>query len=137
MTDETAIRKTLDGYYRAFSTLSVQATLPYLHQPALLVGPLGAIPLPTPSAVEPIFGPVMESLRGRGYARSELGSLEIRILGAESAFATGVAVRYRSDGDELERAGVAYLLRKTDDAWKFVVIVLHGAPAARPIAAIS
>jgi ketosteroid isomerase-like protein len=130
MTDETAVRQTLDEYYRAFSTLSVQAILPYLNQPALLVGPLGVIPLPAPSAVEPIFGPVMEGLRTRGYARSELGSQRIRILCAQSAFATGIAIRYRSDGEELERAGVTYLLRKTDDAWKIVVMVLHGAPTA-------
>ncbi len=128
MTDETAVRKTLDEYYRAFSTLSVQAILPYLNQPALLVGSLGVIPLPTPSAIEPIFGPVMERLRERGYARSELGSLEVRILGAQSAFATGIAIRYKSDGEELERAGISYLLRKTDDAWKLVVMVLHDAP---------
>jgi hypothetical protein len=37
----------------------------------------------------------------------------------------------------LERAGISYLLRKRDRAWKFVVMVLHGAPAAPPIAAIS
>ena len=117
MTDETAVRKTLDEYYRAFSTLRVQAIFPYLNQPALLVGPLGVIPLPRPSAVEPIFDPVMESLRTRGYARSELGSQEIRILSARSAFATGIAIRYRSDGEKLERAGITYLLRKTDDAW--------------------
>ncbi len=130
MTDETAVRQTLDEYYRAFSTLSVQAILPYLNQPALLIGPLGVVPLPTPPAIEPIFGPVMESLRTRGYGRSELGSREIRMLGAQSAFATGIAIRYRSDGEELERAGITYLLRKTDDAWKIVVMVLHGAPAA-------
>ena len=132
MTDEAAVKQTLEEYYRAFSTLSVQTILPYLNQPALLVGPLGAIPLPTPSAIEPIFGPVMEGLRGRGYARSELGSLEIRFLGADSALATGIAIRFRSDGEELERAGISYLLRKTVDVWRLVVMVLHGAPSARP-----
>jgi hypothetical protein len=130
MTDETAVRRMLDDYYRAFSTLSVQAILPCLDQPALLVGPLGVIALPMPSAIEPIFGPVMESLRTRGFARSELGSLEIRILSAQSAFATGIAIRYRSDGEELERAGISYLLRRSDDGWKIVVMVLHGAPTA-------
>ncbi len=128
MTDETAVRHTLDEYYRAFSTLRVEAILPYLNQPALLVGPQGVIPVPTPSAIEPIFGPVMEGLRTRGYARSELDSQEIRILGAQSAFATGIAIRYRSDGGELERAGISYLLRKTDDAWRIVVMVLQDVP---------
>ncbi|MGB8028356.1 MAG: nuclear transport factor 2 family protein [Terracidiphilus sp.] len=130
MSDETAVRQMLDEYYRAFSTLNVRAILPYLNEPALLVGPQGAIALPTLSAIEPIFGPVMENLRARGYGRSELGSQEIRILSAQAAFATGIAIRYRSDGEELERAGITYLLRKNDDGWKFVVMVLHGAPKA-------
>src|SRR5258708_5755015 len=124
MTDETAVRATLDAYYRAFSTLRVQAILPYLDQPALLVGPLGVIPLPTPPAIEPIFGPVMERLRTRGYARSVLDSQEVTMLGAQSAFANGIAVRYGLDGEELERAGISYLLRKTDDAWKIAAMVL-------------
>ena len=130
MTDETAVRHTLDEYYRAFSTLSVQAILPYLKQPALLVGPLGVIPLPTPSAIEPIFGPVMERLRTRGYARSELGSQDVRILDAQSAFVNGIAIRYRSNGEELERAAISYLLHKSDDAWKIVVMVLQDAAKA-------
>ena len=130
MTEEAAVRQTLDEYYRAFSTLSVQAILPYLNEPALLIGPLGVIPLPTPSEIEPIFGPVMEGLRTRDYARSELGSREIRILCAQSAIVTGIAIRYKSNGEELERAGITYLLRKTDDAWKIAVMVLHGAPAS-------
>ncbi len=130
MTDETAVRHTLDEYYRAFSTLSVQAILPYLKQPALLVGPLGVIPLPTPSAIEPIFGPVMERLRTRGYARSELGSQDVRILDAQSAIVNGIAIRYRSNGEELERAAISYLLHKSDDAWKIVVMVLQD--AAKP-----
>jgi ketosteroid isomerase-like protein len=130
MSDEAAVRKMLDEYYRAFSTLRVQAILPYLDQPALLVGPQGVIALPTPSAIEPIFGPVMESLRTRGYARSELGSQEIRILSAQAALATGIAIRYRTDGTELESAGITYLLRKSDDGWKIVAMVLHGAPTA-------
>jgi hypothetical protein len=127
MTDEAAVRNTLDEYYRAFSTLSIQAILPYLCEPALLVGPQGVIPLPAPSSIEPIFGPVMEGLRTRAYVRSELGSQEIRMLGARSAFATGIAIRYKSDGEELERAGISYLLCRLDDAWKIAVMVLHGA----------
>jgi ketosteroid isomerase-like protein len=129
MSDETAIRQTLDEYYRAFSSLNIQAILPYLNQPAILIGPLGVIPLPTPSAIEPIFGPVMENLRTREYTRSELGPPEIRVLGAQSALATGIAIRYGSNGEELERAGITYLLRKTDDAWRIAVMVLHGAQA--------
>jgi len=61
---------------------------------------------------------------------SELQAEEVQMLGADSAFITGIAIRYRSDEEELERAGISYLLRKTDDGWKIVVMVLQGTPKA-------
>ena len=129
MSDEIGVSETLEEYYRAFSTLNIREILPFLYEPALVMGPQGVFPLATASAIEPIFGPVMENLRTRGYARSELESPETRMLGAQSASVTGIAVRYGAGGAEMERAGISYLLRKTDDAWKIAVMVLHGAPA--------
>jgi hypothetical protein len=52
------------------------------------------------------------------------------MLGAQTALAIGVAIRIGSDGAEMERAGISYLMRKTDDAWRIAVMVLHSAPAA-------
>ena len=127
MTDEAAVNRMLDEYYAAFSTLNIQAILPYFHQPALLIGPPGVIALPTPAAVLPIFTPVMQNLRARGYGRSELDQRKVKLLSAKSALASGIAVRYKSDGQELERVGITYILHKTDDSWKFAVMVLHDA----------
>ena len=127
MTDEAAVNHMLDEYYAAFSTLTIQAILPYFHQPALLIGPPGVIALPTPAAILPIFTPVMQNLRARGYGRSELDQRKVKLLSAKSALASGIAVRYKSDGQELERVGITYVLHKRDDAWKFAVMVLHDA----------
>ncbi len=127
MTDEEAVTKVLSDYYTAFSTLNIAAILPYFHEPALLVGPLGLIPLPTPAALVPIFGPAMENLRRKQYGRSELKLQELRLLSATSALAVGVAIRPKTDGQELERVGVTYLLHKTESGWKFAVVVLHDA----------
>jgi hypothetical protein len=47
--------------------------------------------------------------------------------------AGGVAVRRKTDGEELERAGVVYLLQKTDARWQFATVVIHDADdALRP-----
>ena len=127
MTDEAAVNRMLDEYYAAFSTLNIQAILAYFHQPALLIGPPGVIALPTPAAVLPIFTPVMQNLRTRGYGRSELDQRKVKVLSAKSALASGIVVRYKSDGQELERVGITYMLHKADDAWKFAVMVLHDA----------
>jgi len=127
MTDEEAVTKFLSDYYAAFSTLNIQAILPYFHEPALLVGPLGVVPLPTAAALVPIFSPVMENLRRRQYGHSELKLQQLKLLSATSALAIGVAIRLKTDGQELERAGVTYLLHKTERDWKFAVLVLHDA----------
>ncbi len=105
MNNEDAVKQVLSDYYNAFSTLDVQSILPYFHQPAVLLGPLGVIAVPTPAAVVPIFGPVMEDLRQRKFRRSELSLQQFKLLSATSALAVGVAIRYEAGGQELERVG--------------------------------
>ena len=139
MNNEDAVNQVLTDYYAAFSTLTVQSILRYFHQPALLIGPSGVIALPTADAVVPIFGPVMESLRQRKYHRSEFSLQRLRLLSATSALATGVAIRYKTDGQEMERVGLTYLLHKGESGWKFAVMALHDADklarirAAKPL----
>lgn len=125
MTAEETLRHILSDYYAAFSTLEIEAILPYFHEPALLIGPQGVIPLPKPAALVPVFGPVMENLRQQGYQRSELDLQQLNFLGNKSAMATGVAIRYGRDGKELSRAGLTYLLHKSGETWKFAAMVLH------------
>ena len=125
MNDEEAVKQVLSDYYNSFSTLDVQSILRYFHQPALLIGPLGVIAIPTPAAVVTIFGPVMEDLRQRKYRRSELSLQQFTLLSATSALAAGAAIRYKTDGHELERVGITYVLHKGTDGWKFAVMVLH------------
>ena len=131
MTAEQSLRQVLSDYYAAFSTLEIQAVLPYFHQPALLIGPQGVTALPTPVALVPVFAPVMEDLRRQDYQRSEYDLQQLKLLDNKSALVTGVAIRYARDGKELSRAGLTYLLHKTGEtsgraeAWKFAVMVLH------------
>jgi ketosteroid isomerase-like protein len=130
--NEDAVKQVLADYYKAFSTLTVQSILHYFHQPALLVGPSGVIALPTPEAVVPIFGPVMENLRQREYQRSEFSLQQLRLLSATSALAMGVAIRYKTNGQEMERVGLTYLLHKGDSGWKFAVMALHDTDKVAP-----
>jgi hypothetical protein len=54
-------------------------------------------------------------------------------LSATTVIAGGVAVRRKADGQELERAGVVYLLQKTNAGWQFATVVIHDADdALRP-----
>jgi hypothetical protein len=50
---------------------------------------------------------------------------EVWSLSATATLVTGVAVRYKLDGQELERAGVTYVLHKADTGWKIAVLIAH------------
>jgi ketosteroid isomerase-like protein len=131
--DNAAVAQVLTDYYRAFSTLDAHAVGPYFHEPSQLVSPAGVVPTPTRAAVAAAFQPVMDALRARGFAKSELIDLHLKRLSATTVIAGGVAVRRKTDGEELERAGVVYLLQKTNAGWQFAMVVVHDADdALRP-----
>ena len=128
--DKGAVARALTDYYAAFSTLDAHAVAPYFHEPSLLISPEGVGATPTRAAVIAVFQPSMDALRARGFAKSELTNLRLKRLSAASVIAAGVAVRRKSDGQELERSGVVYLLQKTNAGWQIAVIVIHDADDA-------
>jgi len=119
------LKQVIADYYRDFSTLNVQAILPYFHEPAMLVGPQGVISIPDRTAVAAVFGRVMEGLRAQGYGRSEFELGDVKVLSSSAAIVPGVAVRYKTDGQQLERMGITYVLHNTEKGWKFVTVILH------------
>ena len=129
MDDQAAITSVLNEYYSAFSTLDVQAIVHYYYEPSLFITPLGVNAVHTRADMVSGFTTIIEGLRARGFARSELSMLCIKHLSDTATLASGVALRYRADGQELERAGVTYLLYKTDSRWKIAVTVIHDANA--------
>jgi len=120
-----ALNQVIADYYRYFSTLNVEAILPYFHEPSLLVGPQGVIPISDHAALAAAFGPVMEGLRAKGYGRSELEVGYVKSLSSSAALVGGVAVRYKIDGQQMERVGITYVLHKSESVWKFATVILH------------
>lgn len=125
MTGQPTAIQVLTDYFAAFSTLEVHAFLPYFHEPSLLIGPEGMVAAPTPAVLAAAFAPALESLRARGFRRSELSVRLSKTLSETAALITGVAIRYKADGQELERVGVTYVLHKNDTGWKIAVLILH------------
>jgi ketosteroid isomerase-like protein len=127
--DIGAATQVLTDYYSAFSTacnkLDVQVVLPYFHEPTLLMSVQGVAAAPTHAALTPLLTLFMEGLRARGFARTELNNLHVKRLSTASVLASGVAVRSKVDGQELDRVGVTYILHKTNSGWRIAVLVVH------------
>lgn len=108
----------LKDYYAAFSTLNIPSFLPFFREPSLHLWPQGLIKAFTHAELAKAFVPVVESLRARQVVRSELSVQEGKIESEIFGWVWGVAIRFRADGEELERVDVTYRLEKTDTDWK-------------------
>lgn len=125
MATERTVTQTLLDYYTAFNSFEVGAVLPYFHEPTLLLSPQGALAAPTHDVLAPVLTMVNESLRARGFAWSELNVRRVESLSASATLITGVAIRYMADRQELDRAGVTYVLYSADGRWKIAVLIVH------------
>jgi ketosteroid isomerase-like protein len=123
--EEEAIAQTFTNYIQTFETIDPHATLPYFHVPCIFIPPQGVRVLATAADVEALLTQVMEGLKARSYARSELTDLHVHQMSENTALVSVSRVRYKSDGQELERLGETYTLRRTDDGWKIAVAMIH------------
>ena len=125
--DQTGVIRVLREYYSAFSTLKLEVVLPFFHEPSLLIGPQGVFAATTHTLLATAVGPTMEGFRARGFGRTELSVRNLKLLSATASLVEGVARRYKLDGQELDQAGVTYVLHKADSGWKIAVIVIYDA----------
>jgi len=123
--DTTATIQTFTDYIQTFQTLDPHATVPYCHTPCMFISPQSVRVMATAAGVAALFTQVMAGLKARSYARSELTDLHVHQMSENAAFVNVSRVRYATGGQELERLGETYTLRKTEDGWKIVVAMIH------------
>jgi hypothetical protein len=113
MTDVTdAIRRTYDEYFKVFQTLRPEAVASYYHVPSMALSPQGVTVMTTSEEVRALFRTMRTALQARDYARSERGDLQVTLLSDQTALVSTSVVRYATDGTQIERFGVTYILRQ-------------------------
>jgi ketosteroid isomerase-like protein len=113
----------IDEYYKAFSTLDVNAIVSYYCEPSLTIARLGVLSAANRAALADVMAPIVQSLRAKGYGRSEFIQPQVTMMGEADALVRGVAVRYTTAGPELERIPLSYLMHRTESGWKIAVLV--------------
>jgi hypothetical protein len=84
----------------------------------MMVLPNEAFTLSKRADVEGFLSKLLWGLKPLGYSYSKLGDSRIKMLGATTAIYSTIAVRYKTDGTELQRAGFTYIPHKGDSGWK-------------------
>ncbi|HZP92737.1 MAG TPA: nuclear transport factor 2 family protein [Burkholderiales bacterium] len=122
---EAEVEETLQAYEAAWSRHDAAAIASFFYEPALRVGRAGPVVRPTRADQEAFFSGFLPGLVQRGYERSRWEELNVHLLDAQTAIASGIVVRYRKDGSDLERVAVSYGLRKTERGWKIFLSDTH------------
>jgi ketosteroid isomerase-like protein len=110
-------------YYRAFSTLDLSAIASYFSEPSMTIAAQGVFAAADRGALKDSLAPLVQSLKAKGYGRSEFTQPQVTMLGEADALVRGVAVRYTAAGSELERVALSYLMHRSDAGWKIAVLV--------------
>jgi ketosteroid isomerase-like protein len=126
MTDEyNAISELLGEATAAFSGLDLKRFRSCYHLPCMVITPQGVASASSESEFDRLFRPMMESLKARGFARSEWAEKHVKLQSDSTATASVLWIRFRKDGAELERLGATYALYKSNRNWKIAMVMAH------------
>ena len=123
--EKTAVDHAFRNYNDVFSRGDLSAIGQHCNVPFVVISSQGVEVLPTMSEIEAFYGGIQRDLRERGYSHSIRSELHLKLLDQITALASGVFVRHKTDGSELETIGATYVLRKTEGEWKIAVVMGH------------
>jgi hypothetical protein len=116
--------ETVHEYYAAFGTLNLKTISEFFTEPCLLAASQGVFSAADRVALEKAWEPMVETLRARGYGHSEFVQPEVIDLGASVSLIRGVAVRYATSGEVMERIPIGYLMHRGPASWKIAAMAL-------------
>lgn len=127
MNPEAGILNVLKQVEATFSGLDFNGWIANFHLPCTVILPDRIFSSMSIDDTRAQFQPLFQSLKGKGFTRTQLDRCKIRMLTATTAIADTVWTRYRGE-QVLEQLGATYLFLNMKGSWK--IAVLTGYPAA-------
>ena len=118
-------RAVIEKIAASFSQLDLAGWLENFHAPRMIVLPDATFSPVDADDAQRLFGPLVESLRARGFTRSSLDSCGVQLLTPLTAVASATFTRLAGD-EVLEELGATYILQKRDGRWGVVLVTVHG-----------
>ena len=97
-------------------------------EPSMFVLPTGTIALPDHAALVALLKNVFAGLEAAGFSHSEVGPVTATPCGDGLVIVDAAKVRrLKADGSLLEEIDGHYVMRETDEGWRFTVAVVCAA----------
>jgi ketosteroid isomerase-like protein len=123
--EKAEVDRTFRSYADALSRGDLSGIVKYCSNPLVVVSQHDVTVLPTAAEIETFYGTISHDLKEQGYSYSTLLEIHVRLLGTSVALVSDVVTEYKTDGSALMTLGGTFILRKTDEVWKLVVLTFH------------
>ena len=128
--DGSEVSRWFDGYLAAFAACGrgeseTDALLAYYGVPLLITTADGVFALASGAEVVAVVQRQIDGMRAAGYARSEILASEVKVVNAKSALYEGTFSYRRSDGGEISRLAVTYLITVGAAGRRISVLAVH------------
>lgn len=90
-----------------------------------LTGVQAAPILSTPQGMKKILEGFLGRLKAQGVTRYEWETLQVRMLGKNTALASNIAARYKADGTLHDKAAATFIAGYGESGWKILVLNIH------------
>ena len=125
--DEQMVTQVFRDYVESFRSLKPDGVVPYCDVPCLFISAQGTRMMKDTGEVTAFIAQLMEGLKARGFARSDLAELKVNQMSAHIVVVSVKRIRYKTEGQELERLGETYVFRKNAESWKIATAMTHDA----------
>jgi hypothetical protein len=119
------VEKTYRAYFTVFQLGDPRAITPYFDAPSLFISAAGVFALNTVRDAEQFFDRLIYGLRNRGYARSVLNHVQVKMLADDLALVNARAERFTRTNDLLEKISVLYTMRKASGTWRIATVTMY------------
>lgn len=119
------VEKTYRAYFTVFQLGDPRAITPYFHTPSLFISAAGIHALNSVREAEQFFDRLIYSLQTRGYSRSTLSYVQVKMLADDLALVNARAERFTRTGDLLEKISALYTMRKATGTWRIATVTMY------------
>ncbi|MBW2218985.1 MAG: hypothetical protein JRF40_05785 [Deltaproteobacteria bacterium] len=125
MTEEQRIRDVMKDVLATFSQLDIAAWLQCFHFPFQIVSSEGIFAPSSKAEGQKMMEPFVDSLRAKGFKRTQLEKCSVKLLSNTTAIASIVFSRFYGEDNVIEQLGGTYFFFKADNLWRVTMVTTH------------
>jgi ketosteroid isomerase-like protein len=112
-------------YLDAYNDFDAKAAAVNYHEKVSITGIGSTLRVNTNQDMQNMLGAFLQQLKEQGAVKFEWETLQVTMLGKNTALASNVAARYKQDGTVLNRAAATFIAFNTEAGWKILSLHLH------------